>query len=54
MNGTVHALQQFHQPLQPSPLAQRLQALQGGERPARAEVEAAVPTIIRWVGDDPG
>jgi GTP cyclohydrolase IA len=53
MNGTVHALQQFHQPLQPSPIARPLQALQRGERPARAEVEAAVRTIIRWVGDDP-
>ena len=54
MNGTVHALQQFHHPLQPSPVAQSLQAFQRGERPARAEVEAAVRTIIRWVGEDPG
>jgi GTP cyclohydrolase IA len=54
MNGTVHALQQFHHPLQSSPAAPSLQALQRGERPARAEVEAAVRTIIRWVGEDPG
>jgi len=55
MNGTVHALQHFQnlQPLQPSPASQPLQALRRGERPARAEVEAAVRTIIRWVGEDP-
>jgi GTP cyclohydrolase IA len=54
MNGTVHALQQFHQPLQPSPLAQPMHVAPRGDKPARAEVEAAVRTIIRWVGDDPG
>jgi len=56
MNGTVLALQHFQnlQPLQPSPASQPLQALRRGERPARAEVEAAVRTIIRWVGEDPG
>jgi GTP cyclohydrolase I len=43
MNGTVHALQ----PLQP------LQSQYRDSRPERAEVEAAIRTIIRWAGDDP-
>jgi GTP cyclohydrolase I len=48
MNGTVHAFQSL----------QSLQALQPSQpdrsaRPERAEVEAAVRTIIRWAGDDP-
>jgi GTP cyclohydrolase I len=46
MNGTVHALQPL-QPLQP------LQSLYCDSRPERAEVEAAIRTIIRWAGDDP-
>src|ERR1700751_4650168 len=46
MNGTVHALQPL-QPLQP------LQTLYRDSRPERAEVEAAIRTIIRWAGDDP-
>jgi GTP cyclohydrolase IA len=46
MNGTVHALQPL-QPLQP------LQSLYRDSRPERAEVEAAIRTIIRWAGDDP-
>jgi GTP cyclohydrolase I len=41
MNGTVHALQP-------------LQGLHRSGKPERAEVEAAVRTIIRWAGDDPG
>jgi GTP cyclohydrolase IA len=41
MNGTVHALQP-------------LQSLHRSGRPERAEVEAAIRTIIRWAGDDPG
>jgi GTP cyclohydrolase I len=41
MNGTVHALQP-------------LQSLHRSGKPERAEVEAAVRTIIRWSGDDPG
>jgi GTP cyclohydrolase I len=41
MNGTVHALQP-------------LQSLHRSGKPERAEVEAAVRTIIRWAGDDPG
>jgi len=41
MNGTVHALQP-------------LQSLHRSSRPERAEVEAAIRTIIRWAGDDPG
>lgn len=49
MNATVHALQQF-QPLQS---LQEIQALHRGSKPHRAEVEAAVRTIIRWAGDDP-
>ena len=49
MNATVHALQHF-QPLQS---LQELQALHRGSKPDRAEVEAAVRTIIRWAGDDP-
>jgi len=40
MNGTVHALQP-------------LQSLHRSGKPERAEVEAAVRTIIRWTGDDP-
>ena len=40
MNGTVHALQP-------------LQSLHRNGKPERAEVEAAVRTIIRWTGDDP-
>jgi GTP cyclohydrolase IA len=40
MNGSVHALQP-------------LQTLQRIGKPHRAEVEAAVRTIIRWTGDDP-
>src|SRR5215472_18315819 len=47
MNGTVHALQPL-QPLQP------LQSLYRDSKPEQAEVEAAIRTIIRWVGDDPG
>src|SRR5215468_1488101 len=43
MNGTVHALQH----LQP------LQSFYRNSRPERAEVEAAIRTIIRWAGDDP-
>ena len=46
MNGTVHALQPL-QPLQP------LQSQYRDSRPERAEVEAAIRTIIRWAGDDP-
>jgi len=46
MNGTVHALQPL-QPLQP------LQSQHRDSRPERAEVEAAIRTIIRWAGDDP-
>ncbi len=46
MNGTVHALHAL-QDLQP------VQSLHRGERPERAEVEAAIRTIIRWAGDDP-
>ena len=42
MSSNVHALD-------------RVRALQGhGEgRPERAEVEAAIRTVIRWTGDDP-
>jgi GTP cyclohydrolase I len=40
MNGTVHALQP-------------LQSQHRSGKPERAEVEAAVRTIIRWTGDDP-
>jgi GTP cyclohydrolase I len=40
MNGTVHALQP-------------MQSLHRSGKPERAEVEAAVRTIIRWTGDDP-
>jgi GTP cyclohydrolase I len=46
MNGTVHALHAL-QDLQP------VQSLYRDERPERAEVEAAIRTIIRWAGDDP-
>src|SRR5215813_5851498 len=49
MNGTVHALQ----PLQPLQSLQPLQRFYRDSRPERAEVEAAVRTIIRWTGDDP-
>jgi len=41
MNGTVHALQP-------------LQSLHRSGKPERGEVEAAIRTIIRWAGDDPG
>jgi GTP cyclohydrolase I len=41
MNGTVHAL---------APL----QSLHRSGKPERAEVEAAIRTVIRWAGDDPG
>ena len=44
MNGTVHALQHSLQPLQ---------SLYRDSKPQRAEVEAAIRTIIRWAGDDP-
>jgi len=44
MNGTVHALQHGLQPLQ---------SLYRDSKPQRAEVEAAIRTIIRWAGDDP-
>jgi len=40
MNGTVHALQP-------------LQSLHRSGKPERAEVEAAIRTVIRWAGDDP-
>ena len=40
MNGSVHALQP-------------LQILQRSGKPDRAEVEAAIRTIIQWTGDDP-
>ena len=65
MNGTVHAFQDHLQPLQPLQHSQplhHLQALQPAQpihsshldnRPERAEVEAAIRTIIRWTGDDP-
>lgn len=61
MNGTVHALQRLQrsQPLQPLQLLQPLQpsqpipGLHRDDRPARAEVEAALRTVIRWAGDDP-
>src|SRR5262245_60018759 len=43
MNGTVHALQ----PLQP------LQSQYRDSMPERADVEAAIRTIIRWEGVDP-
>jgi GTP cyclohydrolase I len=46
MNGTVHALHPLH-PLQP------LQSLHRSGKPERAEVEAAIRTVIRWAGDDP-
>src|SRR5215813_2476990 len=49
MNGTVHALQ----PLQPLQSLQPLQRFYRDSRPERAEVEAAIRTIIRWTGDDP-
>ena len=51
MNGTVHAFQS----LQSLQVPQPLQSLQPHRtaRPERAEVEAAVRTIIRWAGDDP-
>ena len=40
MNGTVHALQP-------------LQSFYRDSKPERAEVEAAIRTIIRWTGDNP-
>jgi GTP cyclohydrolase IA len=46
MNGAVHALHAL-QDLQPAPNFHR------DGRPERAEVEAAIRTIIRWAGDDP-
>ena len=51
MNGTVHAFQS----LQSLQVPQPLQSLQPHRtaRPERAEVEAAVRTIIRWAGDGP-
>jgi GTP cyclohydrolase IA len=52
MNGTVHALQPL-QHLQPLQALQPLQSLHRNGKPERAEVEAAVRTIIRWTGDDP-
>src|SRR5689334_11673101 len=58
MNGTVHALQRLQRsqplrslrPLQPS---QPISGLHRDDRPERAEVEAAIRTVIRWAGDDP-
>ena len=49
MNGTVHALHPLH-PLHP---LQPLQSLHRSGKPERAEVEAAIRTVIRWAGDDP-
>jgi GTP cyclohydrolase IA len=46
MNGTIHALQL----LRP---ADSIPSLQRNGRPERAEVEAAIRTIIRFAGDDP-
>ncbi len=46
MNGSVHALQAFQN-------SQPLASLHRTGRPERAEVEAAIRTIIRWAGDDP-
>ncbi len=51
MNGTVHALQPQH--LQSLQASQPLQSWYRGSKPERAEVEAAIRTIIRWAGDDP-
>jgi len=42
------------QPLQPLQPLQSLQSLYRDSKPERAEVEAAIRTIIRWAGDDPG
>lgn len=56
MNGTVHALQDHLHPLhhlQPLQPAQPIHSLDRGGTPERAEVEAAIRTIIRWTGDDP-
>jgi GTP cyclohydrolase I len=58
MNGTVHALQRLQrsqplQPLQPLPPLQPISGLHRDDRPERAEVEAAIRTVIRWAGDDP-
>ena len=51
MNGTVHAFQSLQSLQVPQPL-QSLQPHRSA-RPERAEVEAAVRTIIRWAGDGP-
>jgi GTP cyclohydrolase I len=55
MNGTVHALQQLQrlQPVQPLQHSQPIPGLHRDDRPERAEVEAAIRTVIRWAGDDP-
>ena len=53
MNGTVHALQDHLHHLQPLQGAQPIHSLDRGIKPERAEVEAAIRTIIRWTGDDP-
>jgi GTP cyclohydrolase IA len=61
MNGTVHALQRLQrsqpvqplQPLQPLQPSQPIPGLHRDDRPERAEVEAAIRTVIRWAGDDP-
>ena len=41
MSGNIHALERVQHPRDDS------------HRPSRAEVEAAVRTMIRWAGDDP-
>lgn len=41
MSGNIHALERIQHPRDDS------------HRPSRAEVEAAVRTMIRWAGDDP-
>jgi hypothetical protein len=53
MNGTVHALQQLQrlQPVQPLQHSQPIPGLHRDDRPERAEVEAAIRTVIRWAGD---